>query len=83
MGLIVLSGLLDPWLRLTSGAAPGAVIRLFFVLDLLGVAFVTFLVLIYFVRQRQRTLDELGQEQAALARDFLRNILPEEDRRSA
>ena len=77
VGLIVLSGLLDPWLASRAEPLPEPVIRLFFVLDLLGVAFVTFLVLIYFVRQRQRTLDELGEEQLR-SEGLLRNILPGE-----
>ena len=66
-------------------------IVVFFVLDLLGVASVTFLVLVYFVRQRQRALDELDvahrelqAEQTSLQREqarsesLLRNILPAE-----
>jgi adenylate cyclase len=77
VGLIVLSGLLDPWLASRAEPLPEPIIRLFFVLDLLGVAFVTFLVLIYFVRQRQRTLDELGDEQLR-SEGLLRNILPAE-----
>ena len=79
VGLIVLSGLLDPWLAARAEPLPEPIIRLFFVLDLLGVAFVTFLVLIYFVRQRQRTLDELGQEQCA-PRDSCATSFPRRSR---
>jgi guanylate cyclase len=77
VALVVLSGLLDPFLLARADPLPEPVILLFFVLDLVGVAFVTFLVLIYFVRQRQRALDELADEQAR-SESLLRNILPEE-----
>jgi guanylate cyclase len=90
-GFVVLSGVLDPWLAARAEPMPEAVIVVFFVLDLLGVASVTFLVLVYFVRQRQRALDELDlahrelqAEQALLRQEqarsesLLRNILPGE-----
>jgi guanylate cyclase len=76
-GLVVLSGLLDPWLAARAAPLPEPVILAFFVLDVLGVAVVTFLVLIYFVRQRQRALDDLVREQAR-SESLLRNILPVE-----
>ncbi len=90
VGLTVLSGLLDP--RLAAGAAPLAsdIVLFLFVLNVLGVSAVVFLVLAYFVRERQRALDDLDRahrslqaEQAELQAEqersagLLRNILPD------
>ncbi len=66
--LTVLSGLLDTSLAASAEPLPGAVQQAFFVLDILGVAFVTFLVLISFVRALDRERDRSDQ--------LLRNMLP-------
>jgi guanylate cyclase len=75
VGLVVLSGVFDAWLAARAAPLPEAVVVAFFVLDILGVSLVTFLVLIYFVRQRQRAVDDLAAEQAR-SESLLRNILP-------
>lgn len=67
-GLTVVSGLIDPTLAAAAEPVPQAVQQIFFVLDMLGVSFVTFLVLISFVRALDRERDRSDQ--------LLRNVLP-------
>ena len=66
--LTLVSWFIDPALAAGAEPLPEDVRRLFFVLDILGVAFVTFLVLIYFVLQLEA---ERGRSEG-----LLRNILP-------
>ena len=88
--VVILSGLLDGWLAASGEPLPEPVARLFFVLDILGVALVVTLVLAYFVRERQRALDDLDLAHRALQAEqddllaeqarsegLLRNILPD------
>lgn len=81
-GLTILSGLIDPWLAAGIEPLPEPVIRTMFVLDVLAVAFVTFLVLIYFVNERARAqaaLDQAHQElqvEQDRSEGLLRNMLP-------
>jgi adenylate cyclase len=82
VGLVILSGQLDPWLAGRAEPLPVPVIRAFFVLNVLGVAAVTFLVLVYFVRERQRALDELDVAHRALQAEQ-RNLETEQERSEA
>jgi adenylate cyclase len=66
--LTVASGIVDPTLASGADPLPDDVRRLFFVLDILGVGFVSFLVLIYFVLELEA---ERGRSEG-----LLRNILP-------
>jgi adenylate cyclase len=83
VALTLLSGALDGTLAAGATPLPEAIRRAFFVLDVLGVALVTFLVILYFVRDRERALHELarayGDLRAAQATSegLLRNILPD------
>ncbi|MFN8624290.1 MAG: adenylate/guanylate cyclase domain-containing protein [Chloroflexota bacterium] len=52
--LTLLSGLMDPWLAAGATPVPEAARLAMFVVDVLGVGFVVFLVLVYFVRERER-----------------------------
>jgi class 3 adenylate cyclase len=81
-GLTLVSGLIDPWLAARAEPMPEPARLMFFVLDVVGVAFTTFLVLVYFVRERERALDALDvahrdlQEEQARSESLLLNILP-------
>ena len=90
VGLVVLSSLIDPALAEGAEPLPVPLIRAFFALNILGVAAVTFLVLVYFVRERQRALDELDVAHRDLQAEqrnleveqehseaLLRNVLPD------
>ena len=67
--LVVVSGLIDPALSDGAPDIPHGVIVTFFVLNLLGVAAVSFALLEYFVRARERALAQSDR--------LLLNILPE------
>jgi class 3 adenylate cyclase len=66
--LTLVSGLLDPTLAAGAPPLPEPVRRLFFVLNVLGMALATFLVVVWFVHA-------LGREQRR-SEGLLRNILP-------
>jgi guanylate cyclase len=80
--LMVVSGLIDGPLAARATPLPEDVRAAFFVLDVLGVASVTFLVILWFVRERARALDQLDRANRALRSEqersegLLRNILP-------
>jgi guanylate cyclase len=82
VGLTILSGVIDPWLAAATEPLPEPVIRTMFVLDVLGVAFVTFLVLVYFVNERARAQAalDLAHQELQVEQDrseaLLRNMLP-------
>lgn len=82
LGLTVLSGLLDPMLAAGADPFPDAVRTTMFVLDIAGVASVTFLVLVYFVRERQAAQDALDlahralQQEQARSEGLLDSMLP-------
>jgi class 3 adenylate cyclase len=69
VGLIAVSGVTDPTLAAHAPEIPNGVIVSFFVLNILGVTTTTFVLLQYFVRERER-------EQARSER-LLLNVLPE------
>ncbi len=77
IGLSIVSGLLDSSLAASAPPIPPGVITALFVLNFLGVAFVIFVSLRYFVSERERTLHALELEQEKSER-LLLNILPEE-----
>jgi guanylate cyclase len=69
VGLVILSGLLQPYVRLTNNLSPALQI-FFFAMNLLGVGSLVFLMVAYFVRQKN-----LYQEKSE---NLLLNILPKE-----
>ena len=81
--LVLVSGILDPWLSSSIEPLPDSVVRTFFVLNIVTVGFVAFSGYIYFVHQRDRAqsqlaraLDDLDRERVR-SDDLLRNILPD------
>jgi guanylate cyclase len=68
-GLIILSGFLQPYLRPTSNLPP-EIVRFFFVINLLGVGALVFLLVFYFVGQKN-----IFQEKSEA---LLLNVLPKE-----
>ncbi|HET7508405.1 MAG TPA: adenylate/guanylate cyclase domain-containing protein [Solirubrobacterales bacterium] len=75
-GLVALSGAIDPALSAHAPEIPQGVQVAFFVLNVLGVTTTAYVLLQYFVRARERALDELGVERAKSER-LLLNVLPE------
>ncbi len=67
-------GLLDPHLH-GEGHVPTAIVITFFVLNVLGVSTTAFLVVRYFIRERERILAALRSEQDRSER-LLLNVLP-------
>jgi class 3 adenylate cyclase len=74
VGATVACGVLEPHLA-GEGHIPTAVVIVFYVLNVLGVATTVFLVLRYFMLERERVLDALRVEQDRSER-LLLNILP-------
>ena len=66
--LTIVSGLIDPWLTANIAPLSAGIRHLFFVANILGVGFVTFLVLISFVRALDRERDRSDR--------LLRNVFP-------
>lgn len=77
VGLSVISGLVDSALAASAPPLPQSVMTTLFVLNFLGVAFVIFVSIRYFVRDRERTLHALDLEREKSER-LLLNILPEQ-----
>jgi guanylate cyclase len=77
IGLSIVSGLIDSLVAVSAPPIPPGVVTTMFVLNFLGVAFVIFVSLRYFVRERERTLHSLELEQEK-SESLLLNILPEE-----
>lgn len=81
--LTVFSGLIDGYLVANAPAIPQSVITLMFVLNFSGSAFMVFLALAFFTRERERNRAALAEQhrllQAEKARSerLLNNILPE------
>jgi class 3 adenylate cyclase len=67
--LTVISGCLDPYLSASPAPIPGAIVVVFFVLNILGVALTAYLLLQYAVRERDAALDRSER--------LLLNVLPE------
>jgi len=74
--LVILAGLLQPAIR-SSNLLPQAVILTFFVLNILAVSTITFVVLVYFINQKDVAMELLIIEEAR-AENLLLNILPKE-----
>ena len=74
--VILVSGLLDPYLRMTNNLSP-AVLRVFFVMNVGAVLGISFILLHYFVGQRDRAYKLLHLEQEK-SEKLLLNILPRE-----
>ncbi len=74
--LIVASAILDPWLVENVEQLPRTTSLMLFVINIGGVSIVTFLVIRYFIAQRDRALGELEKERARSDR-LLLNVLPE------
>ncbi len=70
----VVSGAVDPHLH-GEGRVPAAVVVTFFVLNLLGVSTTVYLLLRYFINERERVLEALRVEQERSER-LLLNVLP-------
>jgi class 3 adenylate cyclase len=68
VALIVVSGALDPTLAAHSPVVPHSLIVVFFILNILGVTTTTFVLLQYFVRERER--EQMRSERLLL------NVLP-------
>jgi class 3 adenylate cyclase len=68
VALTVLSGFADPFISTSPAAIPAAVVVAFFVLNIVGVSLTAYLLLQYFVRQRDTAL--------AQSEGLLLNVLP-------
>jgi adenylate cyclase len=83
VGLVGLSGAIDPALAAGAPHVPGAVVVTFFALNVLGTATTAYVLLQYFVRARERALAELARQHRALELEqakserLLLNVLPE------
>jgi len=75
-GLVVMSRILEPSVRATNNLSDDVVLR-FFVLNIVGLSFVAFVLLQYFVGQRDEAMALLNVEKEKSER-LLLNILPEE-----
>jgi guanylate cyclase len=76
LGLVIVSGLIQPDMRLTSNLPPWLVI-MFFVANIGTVSAVAFILLRYFVGQETRFLELLRLEQEK-SEHLLQNVLPKE-----
>ncbi len=77
VSLSMVSGLIDSYVAESPPSIPQVLITAMFVLNFLGIAFVTYVSLGYFVRERERTHAALEAEQEKSER-LLLNILPAE-----
>jgi guanylate cyclase len=76
VGLVAVSGAMDPALSARAPDIPSPIVVTLFALNILGVATTAFALLQYFVRARERALAALELEQAKSER-LLLNVLPE------
>jgi adenylate cyclase len=74
--VLVIAGVLDPVLASKAPQIPTGIIVLFFVLNVLGVTGTSYVLLQYFVRERERYAAALALEQERSER-LLLNVLPE------
>jgi adenylate cyclase len=83
VGLVAVSGAIDPALATDAPHIPHGVVVTFFALNILGVATTAYALLQYFVRARERALAELARQHHALELEqakserLLLNILPQ------
>jgi adenylate cyclase len=76
LGLVVISGFLEVFARPANNLPP-ALVTAFFVMNISGVSLVAFVLVHYFVGQKNTALRLLGQEQEKSER-LLLNVLPRE-----
>ena len=82
VGLVAFSAAIDPALAATAPDIPQGVMVTFFAFNILGVATTVFALLQYFVRARERALEDLAREHRALGLEqekserLLLNVLP-------
>ena len=82
-GLLVISGVIDPFLAARAPDIPTGVVVTFFVLNIMGPTTVAYVLLQYFVRARERALTDLADQHRALELEqakserLLLNVLPE------
>ena len=83
VGLVAVSGVIDPALAADAPDIPSGVVLAFFALNILGPSTTAYALLQFFVRARERALAELAREHRALEREqakserLLLNVLPE------
>lgn len=75
--LVLLGGILQPVARASNNLPPAVVVPLFFMLNIGAVTAIAFVLLYYFVRERDRALFLLREEQDRSER-LLLNVLPRE-----
>jgi guanylate cyclase len=76
-GLLILGGILQPYVRLTNNLPPTMIVPLLFVLNLGTVSGIAFFLLYYFVREKNRAYQLLNLEQER-SEELLLNVLPRE-----
>ncbi len=76
LGLVVLSGLLQPYVGLSNNLSPD-IILFFFVINIASVSMIAFILLEYFVRQKDTYMRLLRVEQDK-SEQLLLNVLPAE-----
>ena len=76
LGLVLISGLLQPQIRAINILPPWAIIT-FFVINICAISSIAFILLYYFVGQKNSTLLLLREEQAR-SESLLLNVLPKE-----
>jgi class 3 adenylate cyclase len=74
VGVTIACGVLEPHLN-AEGSIPTSIIISFYVMNVVGVSTTVFLVLRYFIGERERALDALRREQERSER-LLLNVLP-------
>ena len=74
--LAIASGFIDPWLANRTADIPAGLRLAFFVLNIGGVSFTAYVLLHYFVRERDRAAAALAEEREKSER-LLLNVLPE------
>jgi adenylate cyclase len=75
VSVLVVSGILDPFVGDAGATIPAGIVLLFFVLNVIGVTGTCFLLLGYFVRERSRMAAIVDEERARSDR-LLLNVLP-------
>jgi len=76
LSLLIIAGLIEPYTRLTNNLPPWMITR-FFVLNLGTVSLITFVIMAYFVNEKNRFLHLLDLEKQR-SESLLLNILPRE-----
>jgi guanylate cyclase len=77
LSLVILGGFLQPYARVSNNLPTALVVPLFFIMNIGAVTGIAFLLLYYFVRERNRAYQLLREEQDR-SESLLLNVLPEE-----